>query len=98
MKFKAKITSRGLEGLGRGYLPTLQRFGKTVVLVLGPEEVHLVSQQEEGPFVFVRLGAPLVFEKGPVCQSKHSMNLIAFEFDLKVSIASRAFRLLLALR
>ena len=93
MRFKGVLTQRGLNELGRGFLPTLQRFGKTVVLVLGPEEVHLVSEggmasdadSTDGPFVCVRLGAPLVFDAAPLCQSKHNLNLIAFEFDLKVS-------------
>mmetsp|Transcript_4781 Transcript_4781/g.16736 ORF Transcript_4781/g.16736 Transcript_4781/m.16736 type:complete len:327 (+) Transcript_4781:189-1169(+) len=92
MRFKGVLTQRGLNELGRGFLPTLQRFGKTVVLVLGPEEVHLVSEggmasdadSTDGPFVCVRLGAPLVFDAAPLCQSKHNLNLIAFEFDLKL--------------
>ena len=91
MRFKGTLTSRALHGLGRGFLPTLQRFGSNVVLVLGPSEIHLVSEAGLGgedngssPFVCVRLGAPLVFDKDPLCQSKHEFNLIAFEFDLKL--------------
>ncbi|QDZ23098.1 DNA damage checkpoint protein HUS1 [Chloropicon primus] len=90
MRFKGTLTQRGQRCLGRGFLPTFQRFSKTVVMILGPEEVHLVSHgglagESDGPAVcVVRLGSPLVFEKGPICESKHGMNLIAFEFDLKL--------------
>ena len=43
MKFKATLSDRGLRVLEKGFLPTLEKFGKQCQLLLGPEDVHLIQ-------------------------------------------------------
>ena len=43
MKFKATLSDRGLRVLERGFLPTLEKLGKRVQVLLGPDDVHLVQ-------------------------------------------------------
>lgn len=43
MKLKATLSDRGLRVLERGFLPTLEKFGKQCQLLFGPEDVHLIQ-------------------------------------------------------
>ena len=43
MKFKGTLSDRGLRVLEKGFLPTLEKLGKRVQVLLGPEDVHLVQ-------------------------------------------------------
>ena len=40
---QATLSDRGLRVLERGFLPTLDKFGKKCVLLFGPEDVHLIQ-------------------------------------------------------
>ena len=87
MRFKAVLTQGGIRAL-TSFVNTLGKFGKTVQMVVGPQEVHLLMTNEQtgddGPLVCVRLGKEVVFDRSNfVCQSKH-LNLIAFEYELKL--------------
>ena len=82
------MTSRGLSVLERGYVPTLSKLGRTVQMLIGPQEIHFVMTSDNtgdgGPLVSVRLSKDLVFEQDSyLCQSKHK-NLIAFDYELKL--------------
>ena len=57
MKFKAVLTDRGLHVLHKGFLPTLEKFGKSCQMLLSPEDVHLVqgAADADGLVVTARL-------------------------------------------
>lgn len=43
MKFKGTLSDRGLRVLEKGFLPTLEKLGKRVQVLLSPEDVHLIQ-------------------------------------------------------
>mmetsp|Transcript_25710 Transcript_25710/g.56021 ORF Transcript_25710/g.56021 Transcript_25710/m.56021 type:complete len:319 (+) Transcript_25710:108-1064(+) len=84
MRFKATFTERGLHILEKGFLPTFEKFGKSVQVLLGPDEVHFIqtSVNTDGCHVTARFALEVLFETSTYkCQSKH-FNLIAFSADV----------------
>ena len=45
--WQATLSERGIRSLERGFLPTLEKLGKRVQLLLGPEDVHLMQGPSE---------------------------------------------------
>ena len=43
MRFRATFTERGLKCLEKGFLPTLEKFGKSCHMLLSPEEVFFIQ-------------------------------------------------------
>lgn len=43
MKLKAIFSERGLRVLEKGFLPTLEKFGKQCEFLFGPDDVHLLQ-------------------------------------------------------
>ena len=86
MKFKAVVSERGLRGLSKGFAPTLEKFGRTVQALLGPEDVHLVqdASNTDGPYLTARIGGGLLFERGTLTISSKHRDLIAFTVDLQL--------------
>ena len=84
MKFKAVISDEGLRLLQKGFAPTLERFGKTAQVLLGPEDVHLIqdTNNTDGPFVHATLQREALFEGGQVHIGSKYKNLIAFQLDI----------------
>eukprot|EP00798_Chlamydomonas_sp_ICE-L_P020003 gene20003-26716_t len=86
MRFKASFTDRGKHILEKGFLPTFEKFGKTVQLLLGPEDVHLVqtSLNTDGSFVTCRFAVDVLFDPTTYrIQSKHK-SLIALNLDVQL--------------
>ncbi|KAF8071202.1 hypothetical protein HT031_001285 [Scenedesmus sp. PABB004] len=56
MKFRATLTLQGCHSLCRAFLPTLDKFGKSAHVLIGPEEVHFVQTplEADGASVTVR--------------------------------------------
>ena len=86
MKFKAVVSERGLRCLSKGFAPTLEKFGRTVQVLLGPEDVHLVqdASNTDGPYLTARIGGGLLFERGTLTISSKHRDLIAFTVDLQL--------------
>ena len=84
MKFKAVISDDGLRLLRKGFAPSLERFGKTAQVLLGPEDVHLFqdTNNTDGPYVHVTLQREALFEGGQVHIGSKYKNLIAFQLDI----------------
>ncbi|KAG1670188.1 hypothetical protein FOA52_014964 [Chlamydomonas sp. UWO 241] len=84
MRFKATILESGVTLLDKGFLPTLEKFGKTMQVLLGADEVYFVQGpvNTDGPSVTCRFGMDVLFESTSYrCQSKHH-NLIAFQVEV----------------
>jgi len=83
MRFKATFSEKGLLVLDKGFLPMFEKFGKTLQVLLGEEEVHFVQSplNTDGPHVVSRFATSVLFDAHQYkCQSKHC-NLIAFTVD-----------------
>ena len=89
MKFKATLTARGMRVLERGFLPTLEKLGKSCAVLLGPEDVHLLQGAAEagGLHVVARLARSVLFDEGGgySCESRYR-NLIAFAVDIALML------------
>lgn len=48
MRFKATFEQEGLSSLQMGFLPALEKIGKTCDLVLSPQDIYFVLQGKEG--------------------------------------------------
>lgn len=84
MKLKGQLTDNGARLLWKSFLPTLEKFGKTCQLLLGPDEVYLIqtSLNTDGVHSTAKLASDTLFEPGSYrCQSKHH-DLIAFTADV----------------
>lgn len=109
MRFKAVITDRGLNVLHRGFLPTLEKFGKSCQLLLSPEDVHLVQgpADADGLVITARLANSVLFDpEGFRCVSRQSNNIV-FSVDIAlfakvlksaVSYEAEALEMKLAMR
>ncbi|KAK9829193.1 hypothetical protein WJX72_004433 [[Myrmecia] bisecta] len=92
MKFKAVFSERGLRTLEKGLLPTLEKFGKSCQMLVGPEDLHLIQTglNTDGMQITARWASDVLFEPDTYrVQSRHN-NLIAFSFDL--ALLSRVLR------
>eukprot|EP00775_Hariotina_reticulata_P013050 gene13050-13177_t len=84
MKFRASLTEKGSRSLATAFLPTLEKFGKTCQVLLGPEEINFVQTplEADGANVSVRFAVSALFNsEGYKVQSRH-FNLIAFAVDV----------------
>eukprot|EP00887_Chlorella_sp_A99_P001004 scaffold5.g1004.t1 len=79
MRFKAVITDRGLNVLHRGFLPTLEKFGKSCQLLLSPEDG---PADADGLVITARLANSVLFDpEGFRCVSRQSNNIV-FSVDI----------------
>jgi len=84
MRFKAVLSDRGVSLLERGFVPSLEKFGKTCCLLLREDDVHFVQNVTctDGPHVTAKLDRQVLFQTNKYrVESKHD-NQIAFEIDL----------------
>ncbi|KAL0029993.1 hypothetical protein WJX77_012183 [Trebouxia sp. C0004] len=84
MKFRGTFSDRGVRALEKSLLPTLEKFGKTCQLLLGPEDLHLVqtSQDTDGMHITARWAAGVLFEPETYKTISKNHNLIAFVFEV----------------
>ncbi|GFR43925.1 hypothetical protein Agub_g5061 [Astrephomene gubernaculifera] len=84
MKLKGTLTEHGARLLWKSFLPTIEKFGKSVQVLLGTDEVHFIqtSLNTDGVHVTARFAAETLFHLETYrCQSKH-YNLIAFQLEV----------------
>lgn len=94
MKFKAVLTDRGLNVLHRGFLPTLEKFGKHCLLLLSPEDVHLVMgpSDADGLVVTARIANVVLFDPERFnCKSRQADNIaVSVEIGLLMKVLKAA--------
>ena len=88
MKFKAVVSERGLRCLTKGFAPMLEKFGRTVQVLLGPEAVHLVQDKgnTDGAHLTARISKAVLFERGTLTIGSKHRDLIAFSMDLQMLV------------
>lgn len=47
MKFRATLSHRGQRALEKGFLPTFEKFGKRVQILLDPEGIYLCQTPDD---------------------------------------------------
>lgn len=57
MKLKATLSDRGIRVLEKGFLPTFEKLGKRLVLLLGPDDIQIIQAmaEAEGLHIAARL-------------------------------------------
>ncbi|GAX73873.1 hypothetical protein CEUSTIGMA_g1323.t1 [Chlamydomonas eustigma] len=84
MRFKAKFTADGTDQLEKRFLPAMEKFGKTIQVLLSEEEVKLVQTplDTDGAQVMASFPIEALFDRSSYrCTSRHH-NLIAFVADV----------------
>mmetsp|Transcript_25779 Transcript_25779/g.66367 ORF Transcript_25779/g.66367 Transcript_25779/m.66367 type:complete len:283 (+) Transcript_25779:515-1363(+) len=84
MKFKAVFSDHGLRALEKGFVPTLDKFGKTCQLLLGPQDVYFIQTgvNTDGVHVTARLSRDTLFEEEGFLISSRTNDNIAFSFEV----------------
>ncbi|KAL3150371.1 hypothetical protein ABBQ32_000210 [Trebouxia sp. C0010 RCD-2024] len=84
MKFKGTFSDRGLRALEKSLLPTLEKFGKTCQLLLGPDNLHFIqaSQDTDGMQITASWAVSVLFEPETYRTISKKDNLIAFVFEI----------------
>ncbi|KAF6255077.1 DNA damage checkpoint protein [Scenedesmus sp. NREL 46B-D3] len=84
MKFRATLTERGCQSLHKAFLPTLEKFGKTCHILLGPDEVFFVQRpvDADGANVTVRFTVERMFSTESFRVASRHFNLVAFAVDV----------------
>eukprot|EP00877_Chromochloris_zofingiensis_P000783 jgi/Chrzof1/10705/Cz05g09140.t1 len=84
MKFRATFSDKGVRVLEKAFLPTLEKFGKTCQVLLGPTEVFLVQTtlDTDGPHVTEQLAVAELFDESSYTVHSRNYNLIGFSVDV----------------
>ncbi|KAK9809651.1 hypothetical protein WJX73_000253 [Symbiochloris irregularis] len=86
MKFRATFSDRGLKLLEKGFLPCMEKHGKTCTLLAGPTELHFVQLEKDtdGMHVTARWAKEVLFD----AYSCHSQcnNKVAFTIDITLML------------
>uniref|UniRef100_A0A061R1S6 Checkpoint protein n=1 Tax=Tetraselmis sp. GSL018 TaxID=582737 RepID=A0A061R1S6_9CHLO len=84
MKFKAAFSVRGLKILEKGFIPTLEKFGKTCQVLLGPEDIHFIQTgiNTDGVHITARIAQDILFHEDSYLIKSRCNDMIAFNFEV----------------
>mmetsp|Transcript_21501 Transcript_21501/g.36658 ORF Transcript_21501/g.36658 Transcript_21501/m.36658 type:complete len:319 (+) Transcript_21501:144-1100(+) len=84
MKLKGTFTDHGIRVLEKGFLPTLEKCGKRLQMLLSEDEVNLIQTplNTDGPCVNARFAVDVLFHPETYKMASKHQNLIAFSVDI----------------